>query len=202
MGTIGDIRIVKKQLREKYRRVRKQINLVEKVMFDEKIFNRLIGMKIYQNAKAILCFVSTDLEIDTHRIIKCALTEKKIVAVPKCINQSGGMEFYIINSFNDLEISTFGLLEPKINACKKLIDYDDSICILPGFVFDNEGYRIGYGKGYYDRFLNKYQGTKIGVCYNNCLINNLPHGKYDVAADFIITPKFIMTLGKKYHPYN
>ena len=65
--------------------------------------------------------------------------------------------------------------------------YKNSLCITPGLVFDNEGYRIGYGKGYYDRFFNKYDGVKIGITYKDTLLESVPHEEYDNQVDFIIT---------------
>jgi 5-formyltetrahydrofolate cyclo-ligase len=190
---MADIRIVKRELRAKYRKIREDLPLAEKQRYDKQIFERFIACDFYKNAKTILCFVSTPLEVDTIRLINRALADKKTVAVPKCLNLEGKMDFYIIHSLNDLEKSTFSLLEPDIKKSKKLKNFKNSICVLPGFAFDKDGYRIGFGKGYYDRFLNKYDGKKIAVCYNNCITNQLPRGRYDVAADYIVTPKYILT---------
>ena len=66
-----------------------------------------------------------------------------------------------------------------------------SFCVLPGLGFDLEGYRLGYGKGYYDRFLSRYPGVTAGVCYTACLKTQLPHGRYDRRADILVTEKFI-----------
>lgn len=195
---VNDIRGIKQELRRKYRSLRSEMAHDFKLQQDQKIFDKLVAMEAYKNAKTLLCFISTPIEIDTHKIIARALSDGKAVAVPKCINLSGKMDFYLIRSFDDVEESTFKLLEPKMNVCKKLTKFGDSICVLPGFAFDTDGYRIGFGKGYYDRFLNKYKQTKIGVCYNNCIAQKLPHGKFDVAADFIVTPKYIMTIRKEF----
>ena len=62
---------------------------------------------------------------------------------------------------------------------------------LPGLGFDLDGYRLGYGKGYYDRFLSRYPGVTAGVCYTACLKTQLPHGRYDRRADILVTEKFI-----------
>lgn len=187
MDGIKDIRIEKNRIRQKYKSIREQMPAYEKRDLDQKIFKRIIASQSYKKAKTLLCFVSTKHEIDTHELIKHAFENNKTVAVPKCINQKGSMGFYIINSFDDLKKSTFGLLEPDRDTAKRLLDFSDSICILPGLSFDKFGFRIGYGKGYYDRFLSKYMGKKIGVCYDNCMSDVLPRGKYDVAADMIVT---------------
>ncbi len=196
MAKINDIREVKKELRAKYRGIRENMHPIEKHGYDLEIKNRLLSSSLYKDAKVLLCFVSTNLEIDTIAIIEQGFKDSKTVAVPKCTDEKGNMDFFIIESFDDLEKSTFSLLEPDIKKCKRLINYSDSIAILPGFAFDKDGYRIGFGKGYYDRFLNKYTGKKVAICYNKCIVSKLPRGKYDVAADYIITQKYILTTRK------
>ena len=100
------------------------------------------------------------------------------------------MEFYLIKSFNDLEVATFSVLEPKVNQCEKLTQFSQSVCIVPGLAFDIRGYRLGYGKGYYDRFLNKYDLPKFGICYTLCTQTKLINGKYDKPVDLLITDKY------------
>ena len=63
--------------------------------------------------------------------------------------------------------------------------------VCRGWGFDLDGYRLGYGKGYYDRFLSRYPGVTAGVCYTACLKTQLPHGRYDRRADILVTEKFI-----------
>lgn len=196
MGKITDIRIVKKELRAKFRKIRESFDPAFKKEYDSAIQRKFLSSNIYQEAKTILCFISTNLEVETRGIIKQAFLDKKTVAVPKCLNKNGKMKFFIITSFDDLEESTFSLLEPNIKKCKEIKDFSYSICILPGFAFDREGYRIGFGKGYYDRFLNKYDGIKVAICYNECIVSSLPRGRYDIAADYIVTQKYILTTQK------
>ncbi|MEG0691953.1 MAG: 5-formyltetrahydrofolate cyclo-ligase [Oscillospiraceae bacterium] len=197
MGRVEDIRLVKKALRLKYRTIREVMPLPEKQQFDLQIFDRLTNFCEYQKAKIILIFVSTQIEVDTIKIIEQAFKDGKKVAVPKCLDKNGRMAFFVIRSFDDLKRGHFDLLEPDEKTAPMLVDFSLSICILPGFAFDASGYRIGFGKGYYDRFLQKYSGIKIGICYNSCIADSLPHGRYDVSANFIVTPKYILTIKNK-----
>ena len=72
---------------------------------------------------------------------------------------------------------------------ESLKDYSKSICIIPGVVFDEWGYRVGYGKGYYDRFLSAYDGTKFGLSYSECILKEVPRGRFDRHVDILISEK-------------
>lgn len=101
------------------------------------------------------------------------------------------MEFYLIKGEEDLEPGMFGVLEPVPERCQKVTDYSGGICIVPGLSFDAGGFRLGYGKGYYDRFLSQFQGVTVGICYSNCTQWKLPHGRYDKPVNLLITDKYI-----------
>lgn len=159
----------------------------EKRKKDDMIFHQLINMPQVQKAKAIVCFISTLVEVDTHRLIHYCWRSGKEVVVPRCIDDNGTMKFFAIRSWEDVEVGKYSLLEPSLKRCREFTDWEGSVCIVPGFCFDLFGYRIGFGKGYYDRFLSKYGENKIGICYNNCVVSKLIHGRYDVAVDYLVT---------------
>ncbi|MEG2814132.1 MAG: 5-formyltetrahydrofolate cyclo-ligase [Oscillospiraceae bacterium] len=200
MEKIVDIRVVKKNLRDKYRKIRENMDKQQKKLYDQMIFEKIILLDVFKNAKIVFCFVSTDIEVETITLIKYAMLKGKKVAVPKCEDKNGNMNFYLINSFDDLEKSTFALLEPDTKICQRAsaedVNNKNSICVTPGFAYDRYGFRIGFGKGYYDRFLSHFAGKKIAVCYNECISTRLPHGKFDVASDLIVTPKYVITSKK------
>ena len=184
-----DIRKIKSDIRQDSKVYRISLSENEKRSLDNIIFEKLISLESVIKAKTILCYMSTSIEVDTKCFINKMLEMGKTVAVPRCIDNTRNMEFYCITSLDQTEKHTFGVLEPIPQTCPKLRDFRNSVCILPGLSFDNEGYRLGYGKGYYDRFLSSYKGTKIGICYENCIKEKLPHGFFDVPADIILTEK-------------
>jgi 5-formyltetrahydrofolate cyclo-ligase len=196
MGSV-DIRSYKNELRAKYRAIRKALTPQEKREKDELIFRQIIQSRYYQQAETLICFVSTAIEIDTHRLIHHAWRQGKRVAVPKCLDDRGRMRFYYIRSLEDLEKARFSLWEPDPSRCEALRTYENSICIVPGFSFDPYGFRLGYGKGYYDRFLSKYSEIKIGICYNNCVAPALPHGRYDVPVNYLFTEKYVKKIQER-----
>lgn len=176
---------VKAQLRKKLKQERKSI--LDKVDTDIKICNYLLNCDQYKGAKTILFYASLDDEIITDFAIEFSLNIGKKVALPRCINDGGEMEFYFINSFDDLTCGHFNVREPDINKCERVTDFKNSICIVPALSFDKKGYRLGYGKGYYDRFLKKYTSLSIGLCYNKLITDELPIGEFDIPVNYIIT---------------
>ena len=188
---VTDIRAYKTSLRHKYKTIRKEMAPTVKNQHDAAIRRRLQGLYQYKTAKTLLTFVSLPIEVDTKQLILDALAQGKQVAVPRCIDGTCEMEFYVIHSLDELTPRTFHVLEPDPQRCKRLTDMNDSIAVVPGLAFDQLGYRLGYGKGYYDRFLSKYEHTKVGVVYTTCMTQRLIHGRYDVAVDLIVTEKYL-----------
>lgn len=174
---------MKNELRNKYKKIRNSIHSLDK---DNSIFNIIVNLKEFINCNDILIYYSINSEVDTLKLIKYCLNNKKRVFIPRC---NDNMDFYLID--NNLKKGKFNIIE----STSSINDYKNSICITPGICFDKYFYRIGYGKGYYDRFFKNYDGLKIGVCYEECLIDNCYHDENDVPVDIIITNKKIMKKG-------
>lgn len=172
----------KKILREKYLKIRRNITHEDKQKYDNQIFEKVINFPEYKECKLILTYVSLSDEVDTIKLIEYSLKNGKQVAVPKCENDL--INFYYINSLKELKKGYFNLLEPVNNNI--VIDFENSICIVPGVCFDKKRNRVGYGKGYYDRFLENYNRLKIGLTYKECLCDKIDTDKYDIKMDKII----------------
>lgn len=180
----------KNELRKIFREKRR--NIENKHIKDDLLCKNVLNSDLYRNAEQVLCYFPLDGEIDTRQIIFSALSDNKRLALPYCTDTDGNMDFYYINSYDNLKEGSFGIMEPDIDVCTKVACFDGSICIVPAFSFDKKGYRLGYGKGYYDKFLKKFTFNSIGLCYNNFLSNELPADSFDVAVNFIATEdKFI-----------
>ena len=193
---VKDIRPIKSQLREKYKQMRRELTPEEKADKDRKIADRVFRLWQYRQNSVLLTYVSTDIEVDTRGIIQRALQDGKRVAVPRCVPDTRAMEFFFIDSLNDLEPGMFGVLEPRPDPQKMLTDLSVGICLVPAFSYDWNGFRLGYGKGYYDRFLSRFQGDIIGICYSECIRPTLPHGRYDRAVDLLVTDRFLRRILK------
>ena len=188
---IKNVRQQKIELRTKYKKIRTECPSDIKKKLDKKITEKFLSLEEYTSCEVIFAFVSSDIEVDTIEIIKIALADGKQIAVPKCLDKTGHMEFYFINSLDDLKEGYFSLLEPDTDICKKADKYD-GLCIVPGLCFDYQGFRIGFGKGYYDRFLQDFKGLTVGICYSKCVEKELPRGAYDKSVDIVVTDKYII----------
>ena len=185
------------KLRQKYRLIREKTDKDKKAEMDEKILNKITILNAYRNNKTVFTYVSKEIEVNTFHFIEKCWKDGKKVAVPACNSENRSMNFYFINSFDDLEKATFGLLEPIRDKCELVTDFSQGLCVVPGFCFDYKGYRLGYGYGYYDRFLQNFGGITLGICYSNCIIPQLPHGKFDKHVDILLNDKYIKEIKRE-----
>lgn len=195
---VTDIREYKKELRAQCKAVRNDMPPDVKKKRDSGILERITASSAYKQASIILTYVSTDIEVDTSALILRALEDKKRVAVPRCIDGTRDMDFYFIKDMSDLEKGSFGVMEPVPARCVKAYAFETALCIIPGLAFDMAGFRLGYGKGYYDRFLSAHPRlVKMGICYCACTCNELIHGRYDIGADYLVTEKYLRRISKE-----
>lgn len=177
--------IDKKELRKLYKTIRKRISSDEKSCFDSRIFSFLINSDLYKNAENLLIYVSVNDEVDTLDIISRALSDGKKVAVPYCCGKK--MKFSVIESFDDLCDGEFGIPTADPENCEVISDFNNTLCIVPGLSFDIHGNRLGYGGGFYDRFLSENPVDTVGLCYGRCLSRSIPSDKYDIVIKYILT---------------
>ncbi|MBP3390347.1 MAG: 5-formyltetrahydrofolate cyclo-ligase [Clostridia bacterium] len=190
-----DIRGYKQDLRARAKERRRNMVSEEKQQLDRQIAENVCRLKEYRPAKTILIYMSTPIEIDTIGIIKKAWADGKRVAVPRCIPDTRDMEFHYIESLDQLSIGSFSVMEPNPDL-PVVTDFSGCLMIVPGMHFDMKGYRIGYGKGYYDRYMVRFTGISAGLCYSAELKPFLYHGKYDRHVDIVVTDKRIKTCNK------
>ncbi|MGN0546430.1 MAG: 5-formyltetrahydrofolate cyclo-ligase [Acutalibacteraceae bacterium] len=181
----------KTDLRKFYKLVRHSLTSSEKQRINNNVFTRLINSDVYKNASGILCYISVSDEIDTLNIIEYSLKRGKTVGVPFCENKE--MRFYRLDSLNDLVNGKFGIptVEPT-HACE-ITEFSPFICLVPGICFDLNGNRIGYGGGYYDRFLSENKLISVGLCCERCLCSDIQAEIFDIKTDFILTENRLIT---------
>lgn len=185
----------KQQLRKSFRAVRQS---AKSPLKDDAIFRLLIDSGILERADIVFAYSSVSDEVNTDRIIEY-LSERGIpIALPVCLDDKGNMEFRLLLSSEYLKKGMYSIYEPDDSLCPRAYSTEKSICIAPGLAFDREGYRLGYGKGYYDRFLSDFKGTAVGLCYRECFTQALPVSPYDRKVNYIITDKKIYTIKEEY----
>lgn len=193
----SNLKEYKKALRAELKQKRVSMAPSEKQAMDKQIYDRVLATAEFTEAHTVLIYVSTELEVDTEQIIRYCFESGKRVAVPRCIDGTRKMEFYLIDDLETLAVRTFGVREPVPNPERLLTDYTGSICVVPAMGCDLMGYRLGYGGGYYDRFLDSYPGKKLVITYHSCLLDRMWHGRYDVPNDIVITNKLTKRPGRR-----
>ncbi len=194
--SVNDIRPIKTALREKYRRLRQEMPQEIRRSADRAIADQVRKLWQYKRNDILLTYVSTSIEVDTIQIIRQAIEDGKRVAVPRCVPGTRNMEFYYIQSIEELKPGAFGVLEPDPTTAQEMTDYRNGLCIVPAFSYDWRGYRLGYGKGYYDRFLSRFDGSIIGICYSSCVQRSLPHGRFDRPVELLVTEDYLRRTDK------
>ena len=158
----------------------------------EYIIARLTGQEDYRRAGSLAIYVSVRNEVDTHTLIEFSLKSGKRVAVP--VAEPNHMLVHReIRSLVELKPSGFGLLEPSDEAGAVVPPDTFDIVLVPGLAFDRAGNRIGFGAGYYDRFLSMTTASKVGLAYDFQLFDRLPTGPRDISMDLVITESEIHT---------
>ena len=188
---LKNIKERKRELRAYYKKLRAECPQDIKQDLDKELTQKFLLLDEYKNCDTLFAFVSMPIECDTSKIIDNALLDNKRVALPKCKNKSGIMDFYFINSKDDLKKGMYSIFEPDSDKCKLVTDFSHGRCLVPGLCFDFQGYRLGFGKGYYDKFLNDFGGTSVGICYSRYVEKSLPHGIFDKYTDILVTEKFV-----------
>lgn len=157
-----------------------------------KIADQLFATPEWKQAKTVGITVSRFPEVDTLWIIQRGWEEGKTITVPKSHPQTHEMTFRILTDFDQLENVYFGLSEPIERKTTAVHKADIQLMIIPGIVFDKRGYRIGYGGGFYDRYLQKFNGHTIALAFQMQLINEIPIEGYDIPVKKIITENRIV----------
>lgn len=188
------VALEKQRLREKRLAARETLSEQERCVLDESITQKLLATSEYAEAATVLTYVSVSSEVSTRKFIERALCDGKTVAVPRCL-PGHRLEFVAITSLDQLVSAPFNLLEPAKDLPTLTEEQlDDSICIVPALLVDTKGHRLGYGAGFYDRFLSTYSGKKICLAYQqNLSKTELPHTEFDVVVDMVITESDILT---------
>ena len=153
----------------------------------KKIFSKVTKMKIISEAETIGCYSSIGSEVQTNDIINYFLNEGKSVSLPKASQDE--MTFRKVEDVSKLEKGEFDIPEPKDNTP---IQENHDVILIPCIGLDNQGNRIGYGFGFYDKYLEGSGAVKIALSYSKQIVKTIPVSKNDIKMDWIVTEKDVI----------
>jgi 5-formyltetrahydrofolate cyclo-ligase len=148
----------------------------------KKIQKNLKKIDAYRAARAIACYYSIGSEVKTYNIIQEILSDGKALALPRV--EDDELVFCNIGKLEDLEKGEFGIMEPKQN-CPTTSEFD--AILVPAVAMTREGQRLGYGRGFYDRFLADKKSTTIALAYSKTILKNIPSSKNDIRVQWVVT---------------
>ena len=178
------------KLRKKYLKIRTKIN--NKIKKSDIIFNKIIKMEEYRNSKIIALYKNLANEVDTSKLIEYSILNNKTVVLPRV--KDNDLYFYKISSLNDkFEKSKFGVEEPLDDTNNLINPQNIDLIIIPGICFDKQRNRLGFGKGYYDRFLENKSLKSIAICFDKQILKyqKIPITNNDIKVDKIVTERSI-----------
>lgn len=193
-----DKRILRREILANRKKFYKEQNKEYKAA-SNKIIDTLTSTEEYKNARVIMVFVSFQDEVFTHNLIKQALKDGKKVCVPYVEKGNPEMIASHLENFNELKEGFYGILAPLKEKVKPVDPKEIDLIVSPGVAFDKEGYRVGYGGGFYDRFLKKVRLDThiIAIAFNLQMVTEVPRNAHDVPVHSIITEVGLTIFNKK-----
>lgn len=199
--------MIKKQkddIREEYKQLRSTMDPAEKFRRDKAICAVAESLVSFRYAEYVLLYAAQADEIDVYQIALAALEKNKTVLFPRCDKKTHTMKYHSVKSLDELQPDAYGILEPPENnpVYDAQNETGGAVCFVPGLVYDRAGFRLGYGKGFYDRYLSAFSGCTIGVVYSDYILPEVPRGRFDVSVDILLTEKGVRVTkdSKKTHP--
>ncbi|MYF90868.1 MAG: 5-formyltetrahydrofolate cyclo-ligase [Gemmatimonadetes bacterium] len=181
-------RVCKERLRKRVLTVRMGLDRSQAEVSGQAILEQVLGLEAYRRAKLVHTYVSSkENEVDTRALICTCLKHGKRVAVPVVMPGTKTLAHALIDGLDQLVVGPWGLAQPDPAVATWLpADVRIDLVVVPGIAFDRRGHRIGWGGGYYDRFLAQVQAVKIGLCYDELVLDCIPGEPHDVPVDLVI----------------
>lgn len=176
----------KKTARRYFLDMRASLSQEEIESQSRRLCERILALPEFERADTVLLFSATRNEPELTHLANVALEQGKTVAYPISHTESCTLSFHTVTALDELTVGAYGIKEPPSSALTPIFT-KNSLCIVPALAYDIRGYRLGYGKGYYDRFLREFCGISLGVAMSGFLCRRLPTGNHDIPLDILIT---------------
>lgn len=185
----------KKDLRKAMLVSLEQVGNLERRKIEKAMRTHLFESDLWKQAQTVGLTLSMGNEWDTRELIEQAWAEGKRVGVPKSIHESRELHFYEITSFDQVAKGYFNLEEPLVSETKRIQKESFSLLLVPGLIFTESGYRIGFGGGFYDRFLAEFNQPTVSLVHTNQLVESFPIEAHDVPVDYLVTEEACFKTG-------
>ena len=176
--------------------VRREIAALSQEYIDSSnlgIFQNVTAFPEFKNAETLMIYYSVDREPYTIKIAQFALEQGKRVVFPFCY-RGGIMDARLVSNIDELKPAMLGIPAPSAEA-EIVAPGEIDLVIVPALTYDRHGFRLGYGGGYYDRYLPQTRAFKVGVARESLLRDDLPHEAHDISVDCLVTEKQVSRLG-------
>ncbi|GAB3795509.1 5-formyltetrahydrofolate cyclo-ligase [Virgibacillus kimchii] len=154
---------------------------------EEAFLKRLTDSNIWKEAKTIGITIAQGFEWDTKPLIEAGWKDRKTVAVPKCSPKGKKLTFYQLEDYSQLEVVYYNLMEPKPEETVRITKQDIDVLFVPGLLFDRQGYRVGFGGGFYDRFLIDFPNKTVSMLHSSQLMDSIPKESFDIPVQYLMT---------------
>ncbi len=185
----------KQEIRTKFRKMRDEIAPAKAAVLSVHICENIITSRLFASASVLYAYYPLGNEVDVRPVIREAWRQGKRVAFPKVFGDE--MSYYEVSSFEELEVGTFGVMEPREeHPVDQRCAGERTLVLTPGIAFDRNGNRMGFGKGYYDRHFSVTRDcVLLGVAYAFQVTDRLPSGEFDVPVSWLVTEESLQCPG-------
>jgi 5-formyltetrahydrofolate cyclo-ligase len=182
--------MTKQERRTECRRLRASIPVEGKKRLDALICRRIATSKELERADTVLLYFPIKSEIDLRPLASYCLRKGKTVGLPVTDTEAGEIRFYPLRPRERMRVGAYGIPEPATTS-EPIKPTKRTLCILPGLCFDRLGNRLGYGQGYYDRFLADFPGVTVGAVYDKLLFDRIETEEHDFPVSILVTEREI-----------
>ena len=186
----------KRELRRRYKEVRATLGKDGRASRDAAIADGVTRLPEYLAADTVLTYLSVGDEVDTRALVRDTWVRGKSVALPWCVPGTRRMRWFYVSSLDGLVRSPFGAEEPVPDPAREVDPKagPGALAVVPGLSFDERGYRMGYGGGFYDVFLAEFAGASVGLCREPQMapVGTLALDEHDVPVDVVVTEERVI----------
>ena len=174
----------KEELRQINKSKRKEMLSCEVCEKSKMAAEFLLNSEIYINSKVVMLYYPLGNETDTSYVFQRALVDNKTVVYPITDINTNKITAVLADINTQFSKGAYSVFEPDV---KKVIDDKIDLVLVPGIAFDKRGFRVGFGKGCYDRFLEKIEAFKVGLCYDFQVVNYIENDNHDIKMDYLVS---------------